>query len=127
MNATGVVYVNFDPEKTVGKTTAIVEMLEEKSTLSLRAALQARFTGTLISGSETAGMQAMREFRKCSPSLSRLKNPGYRKRISISILSPSTGTATGHGNNYQSVCQRKMTNTCISLHKPPDSLLCNNR
>ena len=32
-NATCVVYVNFDAKKTVGKTTAIVEMLKEKSSL----------------------------------------------------------------------------------------------
>ena len=32
-NATCVVYVNFDAKKTVGKTTAIVEMLKNKSTL----------------------------------------------------------------------------------------------
>jgi PGF-pre-PGF domain-containing protein len=32
-NATSIVYVNFDSKKTTGKTTTIVEMLKEKSTL----------------------------------------------------------------------------------------------
>ena len=32
-NATAVVYVSFDSKKTVGKTTTIVEMLKDKSTL----------------------------------------------------------------------------------------------
>ena len=33
-NATSIVYVSFDSKKTVGKTTTIVEMLKNKSTLT---------------------------------------------------------------------------------------------
>ena len=34
MNATALVYISFDPKKTVGKTTTIVEMLKNKSSLT---------------------------------------------------------------------------------------------
>ena len=64
-NVTAIVYLNFDSKKTVGKTTTIVEMLKNKSTLTPDAP-EGEVYNYLNIWVGNGGYGSEREYRKCS-------------------------------------------------------------